>query len=103
MIGANPTQAHPVFASRMKRRIREGCEADGDRPSPHRDRPVAAREADFHLQLSPGTNVAVVNAMAHVIVTEDLVDHDFVADRCDPADFAIWTSFISSPESPGGD
>ena len=98
VIGANPTQAHPVFASRMKRRIREGAKLIVIDPrrteivrSPH-------VEADFHLQLSPGTNVAVVNAMAHVIVTEDLVDHNFVADRCDPADFAIWTSFISSPE-----
>ena len=98
VIGANPTEAHPVFASRMKRRIRGGREA-------HRDRPVRTEivrsphvEADYHLQLSPGSNVAVVNAMAHVIVTEDLVDHEFVTERCDPDDFATWASFISSLE-----
>ena len=68
VIGANPTDAHPVFASQMKRRLREGAklivldprEIDLVR-SPH-------VEADYHLQLRPGTNVAVVNALAHVII-----------------------------------
>ncbi len=98
VIGANPTEAHPVFASRMKRRIRQGAKLIVIDPrrteivrSPH-------IEADFHLQLLPGTNVAVVNALAHVVVTEDLVDYEFVSGRCDPDDFASWASFISSPE-----
>jgi formate dehydrogenase major subunit len=55
-------------------------------------------EADYHLRLHPGTNVAVVNAIAHVVVTEDLVDHQFVAERCEPDDFAKWAGFISAPE-----
>jgi formate dehydrogenase major subunit len=98
VIGANPTAAHPVFASRMKHRIRQGAKLIVIDPrrteivrSPH-------VEADYHLQLLPGTNVAVVNALAHVVVTEDLVDHEFIAERCDPEDFAIWAAFISSPE-----
>jgi formate dehydrogenase major subunit len=98
VIGANPTAAHPVFASRMKRRIRQGARlivVDPRRTeivrSPH-------IEADYHLALSPGTNVAVVNALGHVVVTEDLVDHEFVTERCDPDDFATWAAFISSPE-----
>jgi formate dehydrogenase major subunit len=98
VIGANPTEAHPVFASRMKRRLREGAKLVVIDPrridivrSPH-------VEADYHLQLIPGTNVAVVNALANVVVTEDLVDHAFVTERCDPDDFATWASFISSPE-----
>jgi formate dehydrogenase major subunit len=98
VIGANPVQAHPVFASRMKRRLREGAKLVVIDPrrtemvrSPH-------LEAEYHLQLSPGTNVAIVNALAHVIVTEDLVDHKFVAERCDPDEFATWAAFISSPE-----
>jgi formate dehydrogenase major subunit len=45
-------------------------------------------EAPHHLQLRPGTNVAVINALAHVIVTEGLVDEAFVRERCDPAAFA---------------
>ena len=83
VIGANPTDGHPVFASRMKQRLRQGANLIVVDPrridlvrSPH-------IEADHHLQLKPGTNVAVVNAMAHVVVTEGLVDQSFVADRCE--------------------
>jgi formate dehydrogenase major subunit len=98
LIGANPTDAHPVFASRMKRRLREGAQlivVDPRRISlvrtPH-------FEAAHFLQLRPGTNVAVVNALAHVVVTEGLVDRDFVAERCSTEDFERWVAFISSPE-----
>jgi formate dehydrogenase major subunit len=96
VIGANPTDGHPVFASRMKQRLRQGARlivADPRRidmvRSPH-------IEADHHLQLQPGTNVAVVNAMAHVVVTEGLVDKAFVADRCEG--FDEWAAFISGDE-----
>jgi formate dehydrogenase major subunit len=99
VIGANPTAAHPVFASRIKQRLRAGAKLIVVDPrridlvrSPH-------VEAAYHLQLQPGTNVAVVNAMAHVVVTEDLVDHPFVNERCDPADFAMWADFIARPEN----
>ena len=97
VIGANPTAAHPVFASRMKRRLREGAELVVIDPrridlvrSPH-------VEAAHHLQLQPGTNVAVVNALAHVVVTEGLVDQDFVAERCEG--FAEWAAAIAAPEN----
>ena len=97
VIGANPTDGHPVFASRMKQRLREGAKlivADPRRidlvRSPH-------VEADHHLQLQPGTNVAIVNAMAHVVVTEGLVDRSFVAARCEG--FDEWAEFISRPEN----
>jgi formate dehydrogenase major subunit len=97
VIGANPTDGHPVFASRMKQRLREGARlivADPRRidlvRSPH-------IQADHHLQLKPGTNVAIINAMAHVVVTEGLVDKGFVADRCEG--FAEWAEFISRPEN----
>ncbi len=99
VIGANPTDAHPVFASRMKRRLRAGARliiVDPRRidlvKTPH-------IEASHHLQLRPGTNVAVVNALAHVVVTEGLVDRKFVAERCEPADFAAWENFISEPRN----
>ena len=101
VIGANPTDGHPVFASRMKRRLREGAKLVVIDPrridlvrTPH-------IEATHHLQLAPGTNVAVVNAMAHVVVTEGLVDTEFVAERCEGYD--EWAEFIARPESsPGG-
>ena len=99
LIGANPTDAHPVFASRMKRRLREGARLiviDPRRIDLVRSAHV---EAQLHLQLQPGTNVAVVNSLAHVIVTEGLVDREFVAARCDAASFAEWEEFIRQPEN----
>ena len=99
VIGANPTDAHPVFASRMKRRLRQGAQLIVVDPrridlvrSPH-------VTAEHHLQLLPGTNVAVVNAISHVVVTEGLVDHEFVAARCDLASFRAWEDFIRLPEN----
>jgi formate dehydrogenase major subunit len=97
VIGANPTDGHPVFASRMKRRLREGAELIVVDPrridlvrSPH-------IEAAHHLQLKPSTNVAVVNAMAHVVVTEGLADLGFVAQRCEG--FDEWAEFVARPEN----
>ncbi len=97
LIGANPTDAHPVFASRMKRRLRAGARLIVLDPrridlvrSPH-------VEAAHHIQLRPGSNVAAMNAIAHVIVTEGLVDEAFVAERCDAAEFARWRAFIAEP------
>jgi formate dehydrogenase major subunit len=102
VIGANPTDGHPVFASRMKRRIRQGAKLiviDPRRTDIVRSPHIAA---DYHLPLRPGTNVAVLTAMAHVIVTEGLVDEAFVRERCDGDEFRDWADFVSdarnSPE-----
>jgi formate dehydrogenase major subunit len=103
VIGANPTDAHPVFASRMKRRLRKGAKLIVIDPrridlvrSPH-------VEAAYHLPLQPGTNVAVLTAMAHVIVTEGLADEAFVRERCDWDEYQDWARFVSedrhSPEA----
>jgi formate dehydrogenase major subunit len=98
VIGANPTDGHPVFASRMKKRLREGAKLIVIDPrridmvkSPH-------VKAAHHLQLKPGTNVAVVTALAHVIVTEGLMAQAFVAERCDTASFDEWKAFVARPE-----
>ena len=56
-------------------------------------------EAAHHLQLSRGTNVAIVNAIGHVVVTEGLVDRAFVAQRCEADSFAQWEEFIARPEN----
>jgi len=97
VIGANPTDGHPVFASRMKKRLREGAKLIVIDPrkidmvrTPH-------VEASYHLPLRPGTNVAVLTALAHVIVTEGLVDQAFVNERCDTDAFADWAAFVSEP------
>jgi formate dehydrogenase major subunit len=103
VMGANPTAAHPVFASRLKRRLREGARLVVIDPrqielvsAPH----VAA---DYHLPVHPGTNVALLNALAHVIVTEGLADDAFIAARCEMPAFEQWLAFISdekhSPEN----
>ena len=99
VIGANPTDGHPVFASRLKRRVREGAKlivADPRRidlvDGPH-------VKADYHLQLRPGTNVALINALAHVVVSEQLVAEAFVAERCEPVSFAQWREFVAREEN----
>jgi formate dehydrogenase major subunit len=99
VMGANPTDGHPVFASRMKKRLREGAKLIVIDPrkidmvrSPH-------VQADFHLQLRPGTNVAVVTALAHVIATEGLMSDAYIAERCDDKSFNEWREFVSRPEN----
>ncbi len=99
VIGANPTDAHPVFASRMKRRLREGAELIVVDPRSIGLVRSAHVEAAHHLQLLPGTNVAVVNAISHVVVTDGLVDRAFVEQRCNGESFRAWEAFIRLPEN----
>jgi formate dehydrogenase major subunit len=103
VIGANPTDAHPVFASQMKKRLRAGAKlivADPRRIDLVRMPHV---EASYHLQLRPGTNVSLLTALAHVIVTEGLADEAFVRERCDWEEFQDWAAFVAeahnSPEA----
>ena len=98
VMGANPTEAHPVFASRLKKRLREGAQLIV--VDPRRIALVASPHirAEHHLQLRPGTNVAFVNAMAHVIVTEGLEKREFVEARCDLTPWQQWREFVSRPE-----
>jgi formate dehydrogenase major subunit len=99
IIGANPTDAHPVFASRLKRRIREGARLIVIDPRRIDMVRTAHVEADHHLPLKPGTNVAMINALSHVIVTEGLVNEHYVAERCEPEDFRRWRDFVAQPEN----
>src|SRR5712672_3122740 len=103
VIGANPTDAHPVFASQMKRRLRQGARliiADPRRIDLVRTPHI---EADHHLALRPGTNVALINSLAHVVVREGLVNEDFVRARCEVPSFEKWRNFVAqernSPEA----
>jgi formate dehydrogenase major subunit len=99
VIGANPTDAHPVFASRMKRRLRDGAELIVVDPRTIDLVRSTHIEASHHLQLRPGTNVAIVNAMGHVVATEGWIEREFVKERCDLASFQAWEEFISLPEN----
>src|SRR5471032_3195765 len=87
----------------MKRRLRAGAKlivADPRRidlvRTPHID-------AAYHLQLRPGTNVALINSLSHVVVTEGLVKEDFVRERCEIDSFEKWRHFVAeernSPEA----
>ncbi|MGO9983345.1 MAG: formate dehydrogenase subunit alpha [Rhodomicrobium sp.] len=103
IVGANPTDGHPVFASRLKKRLREGAKlivADPRRIDLVR---MPHTEAAYYLPLRPGTNVALMTAIAHVIVTEGLANEAFVRERCDWDEFTHWAAFVSearnSPEA----
>lgn len=97
VIGANPHAGHPVFASRMKKRLRAGARLIV--VDPRRTETVEGPhyKASHHLALRPGTNVAVVTAMAHVIVTEGLMNEGFIRDRCDWDEFQHYAEFVSDP------
>ncbi len=103
VVGANPTEGHPVFASQLKRRLRQGAKLIVIDPreiglvkTPH-------IKADYHLPLRPGTNVALFNSIAHVIVTEGLTKEQYVADRCEADSYRKWKTFVAedrnSPEA----
>jgi len=99
LIGANPSEGHPVFAARLKRRLREGARLIVVDPraidlvaAPH-------ARASHHLRLRPGTNVALISALAHVVVTEGLVDEAFVAERCEAESYRTWRDFAARPDN----
>lgn len=99
VIGANPTDAHPVFASLMRKRLRAGAKLIVADPrkidllkTPH------LKDA-IHLPLKPGTNVALVNAIANTIMKEELHDQDFIEQRCEDQAFQKWREFILEEEN----
>ena len=99
IVGANPTEGHPVFASRLKQRLRQGARLIVVDPreialvrTPH-------IKADYHLQPRPGTNVALFNAIAHVVVTEGLTKDDYVNTRCEIDSFRKWEAFVAEPRN----
>jgi formate dehydrogenase major subunit len=80
--GANPTENHPIVGARIKQAVLRGAHLVVIDP-----RSIElAGYADVHLAIRPGANIAVLNAIAHVIINEDLVDHGFVAERVDGFD-----------------
>ena len=103
IIGANPTDAHPVFASQMKRRLRAGAKLIIVDPRKIDLVKSAHVQADYHLPLKPGTNVAVINAFAHVVVTEGLLAEEYIKERCEEPAFEQWRKFVAeernSPEA----
>jgi formate dehydrogenase major subunit len=99
VIGANPTAAHPVFASQMKQRLRQGAKLIVVDPRQIGLVKSAHIKAEHHLPLLPGTNVPIINSLAHVIVSEGLVDEEYVRERCDTESFDAWKAMILKPEN----
>ncbi|MFJ3058101.1 formate dehydrogenase subunit alpha [Herbaspirillum sp. NPDC087042] len=103
IMGANPASGHPVFASQIKRRVRQGAKLIVIDPrttemvkSPH-------VQADYHLKLRPGTNTAIITALAHAILSEGLQDERYIDERCDLQSYRDWKEFVlredNSPEA----
>ena len=77
LVGANPTEAHPVYGARIRQAVLAGARLIVLDPR----KTELANLADLHLALNPGSNVAVINAMQHVVLTEGLVDDQFIQDH----------------------
>jgi len=84
IIGANPTAAHPVTGAKIKQKLMKGIPSIVIDPV----KTEVAKYATYHLQLRPGTNVALLNMMSYFIISNDLVDQDFIDQRCED-----WSSF----------
>ena len=90
VIGSNTTEAHPIIAMEMKRAVRDGAKLIVADP-----RAIwLAGIADLHLQLEPGTDVWLLNAMAHVIIADGLVDQRFITEHTEG--FAAVESAVAS-------
>ncbi len=92
--GCNPTEGHPVTGARIKRAVRNGTKLIVIDPR----NIELTHYADVHLRLRPGTNVAVFNGLANVIITEELVDSDFVENRTENFDAFYETVATYTPE-----
>jgi formate dehydrogenase major subunit len=95
VIGANPSVNHPVAATWIKNAVRQGTRLVVIDPR----RSDLARHAEHVLQFRPGSDVALLNAMLHVIVREGLVDADFVARRTEGYAALVRTVEAYSPEA----
>lgn len=92
VIGSNTTENHPVIASMIKRAKRAGARLIVADPR----KIELAEEADIYLQVTPGANIALVNAMCHVIIEEALWDKEAVKARCDADEFEDLKAHLAS-------
>lgn len=82
VIGANPSEGHPVTGAKLKQHAMKGTKLIVIDPR----KTELAKYADYHLPLRPGTNVAVLNMMLHYILKEGLEDKDFIKNRTEGYD-----------------
>ena len=79
IIGANPTNAHPVTGAKIKQQVMKGKKLIVLDPV----KTELAKIADYHIQLRPGTNVAVLNMMLYFILEAGLEKKTFIKERCE--------------------
>ncbi len=79
LVGSNPEEAHPVIGMQIREAVSKGTRLIVVDP---RDIGLS-KMADIHLKIRPGTNVAFANGMMHVMIKEDLIDHDYVRDHAE--------------------
>jgi formate dehydrogenase major subunit len=82
IIGANPTNAHPVTGAKIKQQVMKGKKLIVLDPV----KTELAKIADYHIQLRPGTNVAVLNMMLYFILEAGLEKKTFIKERCEGFD-----------------
>ncbi len=85
IIGANPTEAHPIIGGKMKRAARRGARLIVADPR-HTE---MVDYSQLWLQLTPGTDAALVNGMMNIIINEGWADREFIAERCEGYD-ELW-------------
>jgi formate dehydrogenase major subunit len=94
VVGANPAESHPVVGARIKQAHRRGAALIVIDPR----RTELARLADLHLQLHPGTNVALLNGLGHVMAKEQLLDRVFIETRTEGLDDWLESVAPCTPE-----
>ena len=82
LIGSNPEEAHPVVGMQIRKAVKNGSRLIVVDP-----REIGlASVADIHLKIRPGTNVAFANGMMHVMIKEDLIDHEYIKENAEGFD-----------------
>jgi formate dehydrogenase (NADP+) alpha subunit len=74
-MGSNTTEAHPIIANRIKKAAKQGLKVIVVDPR----KIDMAKIAHRHLQLEVGSDIALINAMIHVIIDEELYDSNFIS------------------------
>lgn len=98
VIGSNTTETHPIISLEIRKALKNGAQLAVADPR----KIELTGLADFHLQLRPGTNVALLNGLINVIITENLWDQDFVDKRTEDFNAMRETALKYSPEYVAG-
>ncbi len=77
LVGSNPEHAHPVLGMQVRQAVQRGAKLIVVDP---RDIDLA-KQADVHIKLKPGTNVAFANGMMHIFIRDGLIDQKFIEER----------------------